>query len=85
MAWAGRILRVNLTKGTCAAEPLNMKWARDYIGQRGLATKYFTTEVDAQELAGPCHESLPCSQRTALLALPAHWRMRSRPVQSAST
>ncbi len=47
MAWAGRILRVNLNAGTCAAEPLNMAWARDYIGQRGLATKYFAEEVDA--------------------------------------
>ena len=46
MAWAGKILRVDLTKGTCTPEPLNMKWARDYIGQRGLATKYFTEEVD---------------------------------------
>jgi aldehyde:ferredoxin oxidoreductase len=36
---------VNLTSGTCAVEPLNMQWARDYIGQRGLATKYFTAEV----------------------------------------
>jgi aldehyde:ferredoxin oxidoreductase len=48
MAWAGKILRVNLTAGTCKAEPLNMKWARDYIGQRGLATKYFVEEVDAK-------------------------------------
>ncbi|HEY5292694.1 MAG TPA: aldehyde ferredoxin oxidoreductase family protein [Burkholderiales bacterium] len=48
MAWAGRILRVNLTAGTCKSEPLNMKWARDYIGQRGLATKYFVEEVDAK-------------------------------------
>src|SRR5512136_3279491 len=46
MSWARKILRVNLTKGTCTTEPLNMKWARDYIGQRGLATKYFTAEVD---------------------------------------
>ena len=46
MAWTGKILRVNLAKGTCTPEPLNMKWARDYIGQRGLATKYFTEEVD---------------------------------------
>lgn len=48
MAWAGKILRVNLTAGTCKAEPLNMQWARDYIGQRGLATKYFVEEVDAK-------------------------------------
>jgi aldehyde:ferredoxin oxidoreductase len=48
MAWAGKLLRVNLTAGTCKSEPLNMKWARDYIGQRGLATKYFVEEVDAK-------------------------------------
>ena len=48
MSWARRILRVNLTEGTCAAEPLNMQWARAYVGQRGLATKYFVSEVDAK-------------------------------------
>ena len=48
MSWAQKILRVNLTKGTCAAEPLNMQWARAYVGQRGLATKYFVSEVDAK-------------------------------------
>ena len=48
MSWARRILRVDLTKGTCKAEPLNMQWARDYIGSRGLATKYFASEVDAK-------------------------------------
>ena len=46
MAWTRQILRVDLTKGICKAEPLNMTWALDYIGQRGLATKYFTEEVD---------------------------------------
>src|SRR6476620_8899542 len=46
MSWTGKILRVDLSAGTCRAEPLNMKWAREYIGQRGLATKYFTEEVD---------------------------------------
>ncbi len=46
MAWARKILRVNLTEGTCESEPLNMDWAMDYLGQRGLATKYFTEEVD---------------------------------------
>lgn len=37
---------MNLSAGTCTLEPLNMAWARDYLGQRGLATKYFVTEVD---------------------------------------
>jgi aldehyde:ferredoxin oxidoreductase len=46
MAWQRKILRVDLTKGTCTAEPLNMDWAQDYLGQRGLATKYFCEEVD---------------------------------------
>ena len=31
MAWAGKLLRVNLTKGTCTSEPLNMTWAKDYL------------------------------------------------------
>ncbi len=46
MAWAKNILRVNLTAGTCKNEPLNMDWAMKYLGQRGLATKYFVEEVD---------------------------------------
>jgi aldehyde:ferredoxin oxidoreductase len=46
MAWTKKILRVNLTKGTCKTEPLNMNWAMKYLGQRGLATKYFVEEVD---------------------------------------
>ncbi len=47
MAWQRKILRVNLTEGTCTPEPLNMEWAAQYLGQRGLATKYFVEEVDA--------------------------------------
>jgi aldehyde:ferredoxin oxidoreductase len=46
MGWQRRILRVDLTGGTCRAEPLNMEWARAYLGQRGLATKYIVEEVD---------------------------------------
>ena len=46
MAWVGNILRVDLNKGTCNSEPLNMEWARKYLGQRGLATKYYVEEVD---------------------------------------
>jgi len=46
MSWAGKILRVNLTTGTIKTEPLNMEWARAYIGSRGLGTKYYTSEVD---------------------------------------
>ena len=46
MGWAKRILRVNLTAGTCEAEPLNMEWAEKYLGQRGLGSKYLAEEVD---------------------------------------
>lgn len=46
MAWTKKVLRVNLTKGSCEVEPLNMDWANEYLGQRGLATKYLVEEVD---------------------------------------
>jgi len=46
MGWHKRVLRVNLTDGSCNAEPLNMKWAAEYLGQRGLATKYLLEEID---------------------------------------
>jgi aldehyde:ferredoxin oxidoreductase len=46
MSWQRKILRVNLTKGTCEPEPLNMEWARLFLGQRGLATKYLAEEID---------------------------------------
>ena len=48
MGWARKILRVDLNKGTCKSEPLNMEWAQQFLGQRGLATKYFVSEVDAK-------------------------------------
>ena len=47
MSWAGNILRVDLGAGTCVSEPLRRDWAEQYLGQRGLATKYFSEEVDA--------------------------------------
>lgn len=46
MSWAGKILRVNLSAGTVKSEPLNMDWARSYLGSRGLGTKYLTSEID---------------------------------------
>ncbi len=46
MAWQRKLLRVNLSAGTCTSEPLNMAWAEDYLGGRGLATKYYIEEVD---------------------------------------
>ncbi len=46
MGWNRKILRVNLSAGTCTEEPLNMEWAQDYLGSRGLATKYLVSEID---------------------------------------
>ena len=46
MSWVGKILRVNLTEGTVRSEPLNMEWARQYIGSRGLGSKYLISEID---------------------------------------
>ncbi len=46
MAWAGKILRVNLSKGTVTTEPLNREWARDFVGSRGLGSKYLINEID---------------------------------------
>ena len=46
MGWQRKILRVNLTEGKAEAEPLNMDWANDYMGERGLAVKYLWENMD---------------------------------------
>ncbi|BDU75149.1 aldehyde ferredoxin oxidoreductase family protein [Mesoterricola sediminis] len=46
MTWTQKILRVNLTTGEIRTEPLNMAWAHQFLGQRGLATKYLVEEID---------------------------------------
>ena len=46
MSWQGKVLRVDLTRGTSAVEPLNMEWAADYLGERGLASKYLMEGMD---------------------------------------
>lgn len=46
MGWTGKVLRIDLTNGTVKTEPTNMDWAMKYIGQRGLASKYLTEEID---------------------------------------
>ncbi|MBL0123359.1 MAG: aldehyde ferredoxin oxidoreductase family protein [Betaproteobacteria bacterium] len=46
MGWNRKVLRVNLTAGTCKPEPLNMKWADEYLGSRGLSAKYLVSEID---------------------------------------
>lgn len=46
MSWQQQILRVNLSNGECTIEPLNMEWANQYLGQRGLGSKYLLEEMD---------------------------------------
>lgn len=44
--WVGQLLRVNLSEGSIKKEPLNLEWARQYIGGRGLGTRYLYEEID---------------------------------------
>ena len=46
MGWQRKILRVNLTDMTSEIEPLNMEWAQQYLGERGLGTKYLYENMD---------------------------------------
>ena len=48
MAWQGKVLRVDLTAGTCIPEPLNMEWPRAYLRPPGLATRYLLDGMDPQ-------------------------------------
>ncbi len=54
MGWQGRVLRVDLSRGSHRAEPLEMEWARQYLGERGLASKYLMESMDpAADAMGP--------------------------------
>jgi len=46
LGYTGTLLRVNLTDNTIKKEPLNLEDAKNYIGARGLGTRYFMKEVD---------------------------------------
>ena len=43
--WVGTILRVDLAAGTITKEPIKLKDAHEYVGARGLGTKYYSDEV----------------------------------------
>lgn len=45
--YAGKLLRVNLSNGTIKTEVLDANLAEKFVGGRGLATKIFMDEVDA--------------------------------------
>ncbi len=44
--WTGRLLRVDLGSGQIEQQPIREDWARDYVGGRGLAARYFNEECD---------------------------------------
>jgi len=43
--YTGKVLRINLTESQVDVEPLNMEWARQYIGGKGLLFRYLLEEV----------------------------------------
>jgi aldehyde:ferredoxin oxidoreductase len=45
--WAGRVLRIDLSERTHHVDPLNLDWAREFVGGRGLAARYLFEEADA--------------------------------------
>ncbi|HEY5701419.1 MAG TPA: aldehyde ferredoxin oxidoreductase N-terminal domain-containing protein, partial [Gammaproteobacteria bacterium] len=46
MAWQGKVLRIDLNKGESFIEPLNRDWAQQFLGERGLATRYLMELMD---------------------------------------
>ncbi|MBN2204594.1 MAG: aldehyde ferredoxin oxidoreductase family protein [Thermoleophilia bacterium] len=46
--YKGNVLRIDLSAGTTAVEPLNMDWAEQYIGGKGLLLRYMWQEVPAK-------------------------------------
>ncbi len=57
MSWQGRVLRVDLDQGSTRIEALNQDWAEQYLGARGLATRYLYEEVDP--LTDPLAPEMP--------------------------
>ena len=39
MAWAQKVLRINLTNGSCQEEPLNMEWGAAIFRSTWLGNK----------------------------------------------
>jgi len=71
MSWQGWVLRVDLTHSRISREPLNRQWADDYLGQRGLASKYLFEEMD------PAVDSLSPENRLILATGPLTGTMAS--------
>ncbi|MFK7866976.1 MAG: aldehyde ferredoxin oxidoreductase family protein [Alphaproteobacteria bacterium] len=46
MAWQGRVLKIDLSTHDIKEEALNLEWAQQYLGARGLATRYLMDLMD---------------------------------------
>ena len=46
MTWHNRVLRVDLSNHTTHIEPLNEQWRDEYLGSRGLGTRYLMEMMD---------------------------------------
>ena len=46
MSWQNKVAKVNLSDGGITIEPLNRAWADEYLGARGLGSKYLWEEMD---------------------------------------
>jgi aldehyde:ferredoxin oxidoreductase len=64
MGFMGKILRVNLTTGDAAREPLDMDRAKAFIGGRGLGISYLLEEVE------PTCEPLSADNKLILMTGP---------------
>jgi aldehyde:ferredoxin oxidoreductase len=61
MAYTPKLLRVNLTAGTCKAETVPEKIAMDFIGARGIADKYLYDELSpGVDPLGPDNKLIFC-------------------------
>ncbi len=43
--YQGKVLRIDLSAGTSAVEPLNMEWVEKYIGGKGLLLRYMWEDI----------------------------------------
>jgi len=44
--WKGKIVRIDLTRGSCKAEEMPTYLMQDYIGGRGMCTRILFDEID---------------------------------------
>jgi len=78
--YQNRVLRIDLTNKESSVEPLNMEWAKKYIGGKGLGIKYIYEELKVGTnpvspenkmilMTGPfTGTTVPCSGKLAIIS-----------------